>query len=68
MGTTLASCSHFVTFELLQPWRQATVIVVGCFFIFFMLAHSVDLFSTHRFQVQPFIASPSSCPFGFPCG
>ena len=29
MGTTLASCSHFVTFELLHPWRQATVMVVG---------------------------------------
>ena len=43
MGTTLASCSHFVTFELLQPWCQATVMVVGWFLIFFLLAHSVDL-------------------------
>ena len=68
MGTTLASSSHFVVFELLQPRRQATVIVVGCIFIFFLLAHSVDYFSTHRFWVLPFTASPSGCPFGFPCG
>jgi hypothetical protein len=44
MGTTLASSSHFVVFELLQSRRQATVIMVGCTFIFFLLAHSVDLF------------------------
>jgi len=25
-------------------------------------------FSTHRFRVLPFTASPSGCPFGFPCG
>jgi len=43
MGTTLSSCSHFVAFELLQLRRQATVIVVGCFLIFLVLAHSVDL-------------------------
>jgi len=68
MGTTLSSSSHFVVFELLQPRRQATVIVVGCIFIFFVLAHSVDYFSTHRFWVLPFTTSPSGCPFGFPCG
>ena len=68
MGTTLSSCSHFVAFELLQLRRQATVIVVGCFLIFLVLAHSVDLFSTHRFLVLPFTASPYSCPLGFPCG
>jgi len=43
MGTTLASSSHFVVFELLHPRRQATVIVVGRILIFFVLAHSVDL-------------------------
>ncbi len=42
MGTTLSSCSHFVAFELLHSRRQATVIMVGCTFIFFVLAHSVD--------------------------
>jgi len=68
MGTTLSSSSHFVAFELLHPRRQATVIVVGRISIFFVLAHSVDLFSTHRFRVLPFTASPSGCSFGFPCG
>jgi hypothetical protein len=48
--------------------RQATVIMVGFIFIFVVLAHSVDLFSTHRFQILPFTALPSGCPFGFPCG
>jgi hypothetical protein len=68
MGTTLASCSHFVTHGLLLLWRQATVIVVGCIFLSILLAHFVNLFSTHRFWVLPFTALPSSCPFGFPCG
>jgi len=68
MGTTLSSSSHFVVFELLHPRRQATVIVVGCILIFFVLAHSVDLFSTHRFRMLLFIALPSGCSFGFPCG
>ena len=68
MGTTLSSYSHFVAFELLQPRRQATVIVVGRILIFFVLTHSVDLFSTHRFRVLLFTASPSGCSFGFPCG
>jgi len=68
MGTTLASCSHFVTHGLLLLWRQATVIVVGCVFLSILLAHFFDLFSTHRFWVLPFTASPSGCPFGFPCG
>jgi len=45
MGTTLSSCSHFVVFELLQPRRQATVIMAGWISIFFVLAHSVDLLS-----------------------
>jgi len=43
MGTTLSSCSHFVVFEFLQPRRQATVIMAGWFFIFFLLAQSEDL-------------------------
>jgi hypothetical protein len=30
-------------FELLHPRRQATVIMAGWIFIFFLLAHSVDL-------------------------
>jgi hypothetical protein len=68
MGTTFSSCSHFVACELLHLWRQATVIVVGCISIFFVLAHSVDFISTHRFQILLFIAEPSGCPFGFPCG
>ena len=42
MGTTLASCSHFVTCELLHLWRQTTVIVAGCFFIFGLLAQGPD--------------------------
>ena len=49
MGTTLSSCSHFVTFELLHQWRQATVIMVGCIIFNFLLAHSIEYFSTHRF-------------------
>jgi hypothetical protein len=68
MGTTLASYSHFVTHGLLLLWRQATVIVAGCIFLSIVLAHFVDLFSTHRFRVLPVTASPSGCPFGFPCG
>ena len=44
MGTTLSSCSHFVACELLHLRRQATVIMAGCIFTFFVLAHSVDLF------------------------
>jgi hypothetical protein len=68
MGATLSSYSHSVACELLHSWRQATVIMVGCFFIFFVLTHSVDYFSTHRFQILPVTASPSGCPFGFPCG
>ncbi len=42
MGTTLSSCSHFVANELLHLWRQATVIVVGCNLISFVLAHCAD--------------------------
>jgi hypothetical protein len=53
--------------ELLRLWRQATVIVVGCLFIFVVLAHSVDLLSTHRFRILLFTVSPSNCPFGIPC-
>ena len=68
MGTTFSSCSHFVARELLHLWRQATVIVAGCIFLSIVLAHFVDLFSTHRFRVLPVTASPSGCPFGFPCG
>ena len=33
MGTTLSDCSHFVAGKLLCRWRQATVIMVGCFLI-----------------------------------
>jgi hypothetical protein len=44
MGTTLSSSSHFVVCELLHLWRQATVIVAGCFLICIVLAHSADLF------------------------
>jgi hypothetical protein len=36
--------------------------------IFVLLAHFLDIFSTHRFRVLPFTASPSCCPFGFPFG
>ena len=68
MGTTLSSCSHFVACELLHLWRQATVIMADCIFLSIVLAHFVDLFSTHRFRVLPFTALPSGCPFGFPCG
>jgi len=68
MGTTLASCSHFVTHGLLLLWRQTTVIMVGCISLSILLAHFVDLFSTHCFRVLPVTASPSGCPFGFPCG
>ena len=42
MGTTLASCSHFVIGKLLHLWRQTTVIVAGCFFIFGLLAQGPD--------------------------
>ena len=42
MGTTLASCSHFVAGELLRLWRQTTVIVAGCFIIFGLLAQGPD--------------------------
>jgi hypothetical protein len=49
-------------------WRQATVIMAGCISIFFVLAHSVVFFATHRFWIPLFIASFSSCPFGFPFG
>jgi hypothetical protein len=36
--------SQLGAFELLHTRRQATVIMVGCIFIFVVLAHSVDLF------------------------
>jgi len=62
------SCSHSVTFELLHPWRQATVIVAGYIFIFLVLPHSNFVSVTHRFQDWPVTTSPSCCPFGFPCG
>jgi hypothetical protein len=68
MGTTLSSCSHFVACELLHLRRQATVIVAGCIFIFFMLTHDVVFSATHRFLIPLFKVSSSSCPFGFPCG
>ena len=42
MGTTLASCSHFVAGELLHLWRQTTVIMAGCLFIFSLLAQTAD--------------------------
>jgi len=42
MGTTLASCSHFVAGELLRLWRQTTVIMAGCLFIVGLLAQSPD--------------------------
>ena len=65
MGTTLSSSSHFVAFELLQPRRQVTVMMVGCIWISF---HAYTLreiyFLAHRFRVLPFTASPSGCPFG----
>ena len=38
------SCSHFVIFELLHPWRQATVIMVGCGVIFTLPEHFEDNF------------------------
>jgi hypothetical protein len=44
MGTTFSSYSHFVDFELLHRRRQATVIMVGCIFIFVLLARFIDLF------------------------
>jgi hypothetical protein len=44
MGTTFSSNSHFVAFELLRRRRQATVIMVGCIYIFVLLARFVDLF------------------------
>ncbi len=66
MGTTLSDCSHFVTGKLLCHWRQATVIMVGCIVISFLLAHLVVTFAARRFRVQLFMASPSCCPFGFP--
>ena len=42
MGTTLASCSHFVAGELLRQWRQTTVIMAGCLFIVGLLAQDPD--------------------------
>ena len=42
MGTTLASCSHFVAGELLRLWRQTTVIMAGCLFIFGLLSQDPD--------------------------
>ncbi len=42
MGTTLASCSHFVFSKLLHYWRQATVVMFGCNFIFVLLTQSDD--------------------------
>jgi hypothetical protein len=42
--------------------------MVGCIFIFFLLAHSVITFAAHRFPAQLFMALPSCCPFGFPFG
>jgi len=42
MGTTLASCSHFVAGELLRQWRQTTVIVVGCLFNLELLSQIPD--------------------------
>ena len=68
MGTTLSSCSHFVTFELLHLWRQATVIVAGCDFILISFRMVLINFATHRFWIQLFRTLSSGCPFGFPCG
>ena len=63
-----SSCSHFVTFELLHLWRQATVIVAGCDFIFISFRIMLIKFATHRFRIQLFRTLSSGCPFGFPCG
>ena len=68
MGTTLSSCSHFVAFELLHPRRQATVMWLVAFSSSSCLRILLIYYSTHRFLVLPFTASPSSCPLDLPCG
>lgn len=68
MGTTLSDCSHFVAGKLLRQWRQATVIMIGCIFIFVLPPQFFITFAAHRFRVPLFMASPSCCPFGFPFG